>query len=289
MAPVYHIEMSIWEGLREYYSLFGNSGVLLLARARLNGGLQEALVDIPQFQHPVHLRFRTTDVPTFRQVIRDKEYDWDLACIPRTIIDAGANIGLTSVFYSNKYPQARIVAIEPESSNFEMLRKNTSHYPNVTALNAAVWGMNGTINLIDPDLGHDGFTATDLPSESGHINGQAVRAMTIDKIMEEFRLPYVDILKIDIEGAEKEVFSSPAAWIHNVGVLVIEFHDRMRSGCSRTVYEAVKEFEFEWRKEGTVFFLRKEYVADPSLSQQVVSSRIMLERNDTKFRARAVS
>jgi len=62
----------------------------------------------------------------------------------------------------------------------------------------------------------------------------------------------------------------------------------MRSGCSRTVYEAVKDFEFEWRKEGTVFFLRREYVADPSLSQQTVSSRL-LEKKETKFRARAAS
>ena len=278
--------MSIWEGFREYYSQFGATGMLLLAKARMNGRQQEALIDIPDFQHPVHLRFRTTDVPTFRQVIRNAEYDWEMARTPRVIIDAGANIGLTSVFYSNKYPQAKIIAIEPEISNFQVLQKNTNPYPNIATLNAALWGRNGTINLIDPGVGQDGFVASDIGGFGGQT-GKAVPAFTIDKIMSDFKLTYVDILKIDIEGAEKEVFADPSAWIQKVGVIVIEFHDRMKSGCSRAVYSAVKDFEFEWHKEGTVFFLRKEYVVDPSLSQQTVSSRTALDRQNIKFRARA--
>src|SRR6185436_16908301 len=79
MTSLYHNEMSIWEGFREYYSQFGATGILLLAKARMNGQQQEAIIDIPDFQHPVHLRFRTTDVPTFRQVIRNAEYDWEMA------------------------------------------------------------------------------------------------------------------------------------------------------------------------------------------------------------------
>jgi FkbM family methyltransferase len=277
--------MHFWEAFREYYSQFGGSGILLLAKARLHRAHPEALIDVPSFRFPIHLRFRTTDVPTFRQVIRESEYDWEFARLPRVIVDCGANIGLTSVFYSNKYPEAKIIAVEPESSNFEVLKKNTKHYPNVTPIHAALWKTNGKVNLVDFEVGHDGFMVSENCDQNTGRSG-GITSLTVDKILEDFRLPFIDILKIDIEGAETEVFEHASSWIQKVGVIVIELHDRMKSGCSRSVYAAVHGFEFEWRKHGTVFFLRKEYVMNPQLSQRDVSEALVTKKRSIKFRAR---
>src|SRR4029453_16016552 len=83
--------------------------------------------------------------------------------------------------------------------------------------------------------------------------------LTIDRLMRQYGWDYIDLLKIDIEGAEKEVFETSASWIGKVGIIVVELHDRSKAGCSRSVYAAVKGFELEWCKGETTFFVREEY------------------------------
>src|SRR5436309_569985 len=67
-------------------------------------------------KHTVFLRSNTSDHSAFWQIFIDKQYEYPIEFIPNTIIDCGANIGLTSVYYANKYPQATIIAVEPEAS-----------------------------------------------------------------------------------------------------------------------------------------------------------------------------
>jgi len=66
-------------------------------------------VSRPELEHPIELRFFTSDVATYKQVITDDEYLFDTHSTPKTIIDAGANIGLTSVYLANKFPKATII------------------------------------------------------------------------------------------------------------------------------------------------------------------------------------
>jgi FkbM family methyltransferase len=233
------------------------------------------LVAVPGFKYPVHLRLRTTDVFSFHQVLVTGEYDMEFTKPPRVIVDAGANIGLASVFYANKYPEAKIVAIEPESSNFEMLKKNTAPYSNVVPVHSALWRHSDRVSLIDPGLGHWGFQTLEEAEGGAQMAAKKVLAIAVEKLMADHRIDYIDILKLDIEGSEKEVFESPSLWIDRVGVIVIELHDRLRTGCSRAVYLATQNFEFEWRKGETVFLVRREYVNE---SPQVAVSDL---RDDT--------
>ncbi len=103
------------------------------------------------------MRLNTSDFPTFDQVFIQQEYDFDISRAPKVIVDAGANIGLASIYFANKYPDAKIIAIEPEQSNFKLLEMNVSPYPNVIPVQAALWNKNEDINLIDPGLGKWGF------------------------------------------------------------------------------------------------------------------------------------
>jgi FkbM family methyltransferase len=203
---------------------------------------------------------RTTDVFSFHQVLVIGEYDWEFSKPPRVIVDAGANIGLASLFYANKYPEATIVAIEPEASNFEILKKNIAPYSNVIPVHSALWGRNDRITLTNPGLGCWGFQTFDEAERDIAKSSEKVPAITVEKLMADHRINYIDILKVDIEGSEKEVFESPSLWIENVGVIVIELHDKLRTGCGRSVYLATQGFEFEWRRGETVFLARREYV-----------------------------
>src|ERR1700676_1341600 len=126
--------MSTLYGPRMYYSLFGIRGLVVGARSKVFSTPLTIAVAVPGIVHPVHLRVRTTDVAVCREIFLKGMYESDFCGEPRGVVAAGANIGLSSVFYAKKFPNARIIAIEPESSNYEMLQKNTAPYLNVTAV-----------------------------------------------------------------------------------------------------------------------------------------------------------
>jgi FkbM family methyltransferase len=246
--------MSMIDGARTHYRIFGLRGIVLIARARLSRRAMQITVASGRHLQPVHLRMRTTDVSVYEEIIVNSEYLLDVDREPTVVVDAGANIGLTSVFFANRFPNARIISVEPEAANFAMLRKNAEPYRNITPVEAALWRSDTLLDLSDPGTGNWGFQ-TEEPQEPAETSGR-VRGLTIDTLMREAGVDHIDILKVDIEGAEKEVFEACETWIDKVGVLVVEFHDRWKSGCSETVRNAAKDFPITWTKGETTFFYR---------------------------------
>jgi FkbM family methyltransferase len=229
---------------------------VLAAKGKITGQFPEVVTRFPGLLHPIHIRLRSSDAGVFKQVLLEGEYHHGISTPPHVIVDAGANIGLASVFYANKYPEARIIAIEPEESNYEMLKRNTVNYRNIIAIRGALWKEDKDISVVDPGRGEYGFQTKDTEDSRFARTVGCVRGMTVDGIMRNFALNYIDVLKIDIEGSEKEVFENSRAWINKVGVIAIELHDSIRPGCSRSFYQATKEFSHEIRSHETVFLMR---------------------------------
>lgn len=248
--------MSMRAGLSLYYSLFGVAGVIAAARARLLGHPVQLAVEVPGIAHPVYLRLRTTDVASCAEILIKRQYDWDFGNTPRNIIDAGANVGLTSIFYANKYPDARIIAIEPEASNYQMLVQNTAAYRNVATVNAALWSENCDLEIFDPQQGHTAFQMRDKSALPGARHTR-VPGITLDKLLGDYGISHVDLLKIDIEGAEREVFAHSSSWIQCVDIIAMELHDWMLPGCEQIVRLAAKDFELQWKNGETTYLARK--------------------------------
>jgi len=246
--------MSIIDGFKLHHRLFGLYGVFLIARTRLLGKPVDIEVQAEGLRHPISLRLRTTDVSVFEEIIVNGEYSIDPPQPPRVIVDAGANIGLTSIYFANRFPQARILSIEPERANFEMLRRNTRAYPNVVPILGALWRENMPLQLSDPGTGSWGFQTRER--RDGEGGDGSVPGLTIDLLMQTYGCDAIDVLKVDIEGAEKEVFESPSAWIDRVGLIMVELHDRTKDGCSRSVYLATRDFKLNWTKGETTVFVR---------------------------------
>ncbi len=249
--------------LRTYSKCFGVlRGLLIAAQETTARQPKEISISYYGSKYPIHLRLKTSDMATFVKIFLDREYEIGVAKQPRVIVDAGANIGLASIFYANKYPDARIIALEPEHSNFSLLKKNVAPYANVLAINKALWGENTTLEIVDPGLDKWGFQThkrKDKGKDAGKIN---IESITVDKLMLDHALDHIDILKIDIEGAEREVFRSAGVWVDKTGMIAIELHDRLKMGCSRAFYNATNNFEFEIRRGENVFVIRKSYLAD---------------------------
>lgn len=268
--------MSLVQGLLSSYSMFGPKGVALVAKARLCRQPVEIAVSLRGIKHPVRLRLRTSDVSSFSEVLLNAEYAWNLAVSPRVIVDAGANIGMASVFFANRYPEAKIIAIEPEERNFNIMQKNLAPYPNVSCVRAALWNSDKSLTIEDPGLDKQGFGQywgfQTVEQGSAASRGQEVDGITVDELMSRFGIEYIDFFKVDIEGAEKEVFANSSMWIDKIGVLAIELHDRIRAGCSRSVYLATKEFEWEFRRGETMFMGKGSFPVSNGVKPPVASA-----------------
>ncbi|WP_396167557.1 FkbM family methyltransferase [Flavobacterium sp.] len=207
---------------------------------------------LPGYSIPINVRPKSSDLLTFHQVFTFKEYDINFGFIPKIIIDAGANIGLAAVYFNRKYPNAKIIAIEPEKSNFEILKMNCKHYKNIYLHKRALSSQsNLTLNVIDKGYGNWGFV-TEIDSDESFENiVDTVITITIDEILNENSLEYIDLLKIDIEGGEKLLFESNYEnWIPKTKCIVIELHDGIKMGSSNSFFKAISRFNFSYHNRG---------------------------------------
>jgi len=185
-------------------------------------------------QYPLQLRNLTSDKTVFDQIFIKKQYScFDKLSKVIWIIDCGANVGLASVYFLNKFPCCRIICVEPDPGNFEVLIKNLAPYKTrAFVVRAAVWSH------------PTGLTFENRGSAFGSEYGIKVReckmdekadihATTVKELLQEFGIERVSILKMDIEGSEFCVFSGACkTWLDCVENMAIEFHDSSKDGES---------------------------------------------------------
>ena len=242
--------MDIRSGLSRYYGTFGIRGVLAICGYRLLGWPKEISARAPGASHPVHVRIKTTDEDVYRDTLLEPQYAFDLPFEPQTIIDAGANIGTAAIYFALTFPRARIIALEPEPSNFSLLARNVAPYPRITPVQAALWNRDGEISLGHPAPQTSAREKWAFVTHEGA--GAKVRALTLGSLMREMGIRSIDVLKMDIEGAEREVFEG-CEWLEAVRCMMIELHDRFRPGCSDAVNSAAVGFSRLQRGEVTLY------------------------------------
>jgi FkbM family methyltransferase len=235
---------------------------------------REITATLPPAAAAITLRPFTTDMEALAQVFLRDEYAAPLPREPGFIIDGGANIGLTSLYFALRYPRATIVAVEAERSNFEILRRNTAPFAGITAVHAAIWGRTGRLNVYGPRGDHPardrnkwGFMVADGSETSfaAGVREQAekvdeVAGVTIGALLARSGRGHIDLLKLDIEGAEREVFTSEErhAWLGSVGVIMIETHDGQKDGCSEAFFAAIRGRTYRQSSRGDVTIVELE-------------------------------
>jgi FkbM family methyltransferase len=205
-----------------------------------------------KYKAAFHLRPFTSDYYTFDQVFLRDQYNINFPFNPSTIIDAGANIGLASVYFSHRYPNARIVAVEPSKENFDMVLKNTRAYPAVKAYCKGLWNKDVHLAITNTNGVKNAF----MVSETTPDDPNAIPAVCIETIMKEQQWEQIDILKVDIEGSEKEVFEmNYEYWLPRTKSIIIELHDHMRKGASKAVFHATSQYNFscDMQDENLIF------------------------------------
>lgn len=207
------------------------------------------------------MRIDDSDIRVFKQIFVDNEYDsLNLPETANTIVDLGANIGLSALFFVKKYPNAHIIAVEPDTVNFEFMKRNLEDYSNhVALLKAAIWPSDGAVSLVEHDESNEGLGAWGYRTETLTEGAEAsVSAISIPTLMNQFSMDFIDILKVDIEGAEYELFEKDyESWLDKVGLIIIETHDRFKPNSEAMVRNALKGRFTELPLKGENLFFKK--------------------------------
>lgn len=157
----------------------------------------------------------------FGQIFAEREY----RCLDHlrgvgTVIDAGANVGYSAAYFLSRWPEAKVFALEPDEQNFEVLTRNLAPWEaRATCLKVALWSHQTELDFRDETKGKGkewGRQVKAAPAGN-------VRAVDVPYLLAAYGIDTIDLLKVDIEGAEMTVFRS-APWLDAVKNIVIELH-----------------------------------------------------------------
>lgn len=182
------------------------------------------------------LRRSSSDFAVFDQVFVEGEYAPLLFLVEnhkiqiRSIVDLGANIGFATIFLKSHFTTAKIFSIEPYAPNFEMLKKNVemNNFQEITFIQKAIWSHDTPVTIVRDWC--DGRDWAVQVSESKKSK-EEVSAISLTTLIDENNLTGIDLLKIDIEGAELNLFKNdlrlPSILKSKVKIIAMELHGSM--------------------------------------------------------------
>lgn len=204
----------------------------------------------------VMLRCYSSDTKVFNQVIENEEYKSVMQMYrqlfsetPRHIFDCGANIGLASIYFHQHYPEAYFTVIEPFPENVSIIKSNfeSCAIKNFLLLEGGVWNSNARLSINREFRDGKEWSVSLSAAENG---GGDIKGYSLADLVEQSANP-VDILKVDIEGAEKLLFEEPVyakRFLSNVKCIAIEIHDEFNIRDS--IYKVLGENNFFYYDTG---------------------------------------
>jgi len=179
-----------------------------------------------ELKRKIHIRCSSSDISVFENIFIEDELHIELED-PTFIIDGGANCGLAALYFACRYPRARIVAVEPSAENCELCRRNTTGL-NVEVIQSAIWSSSTNLKIENPDAEPWSFQCVEVEE----CDPEGFEARDVHSLLSGMNC---DLLKLDIEGAELEVFQD-TTWLKYVSAILVEVHSkiaeqRIRSAC----------------------------------------------------------
>jgi FkbM family methyltransferase len=233
-------------------------------RRRLGHARSSELVTLTSkdLKHPVLCRPSTSDVHVFHQIFIEREYgclddlDTRAECL---IVDCGANVGYSSAYFLSRFPACRVIAVEPDPGNFELLRRNVAPYGDrVSTIRAGIWSHAASLKLRSESV-ETGNEWTQSVRECGPGEPADLTALSVKGILDASGFDRISILKIDIEGAETVLFESGYAdWLPRVDNMVIELHYESPFGGAHAAFaRAVEGTDFVITESGELTVCRR--------------------------------
>lgn len=263
--PIYVREFGLVSGMRAFLAVEMAGKPDPSWRIRLS---------LPGYQGTIQLRNTQADRATFWQCLVQRQYD--LARFPQyerllkhyrntlqrgetpLIIDCGGNIGLGSLWFGRLFPKAKIVSIEPDEHNFELLRSNTAVLGDrITLVQGGIWDRPGALCIVNPDSGSAAFQ---VAFSKTHVLN-SISAYTIDDLCEIAGVANPLIVKLDIEGAQAHLFASNTEWVGRTALITLELDDWLFPwrGTSRNFFSCLASYPFDYLLGGESIFCFQDF------------------------------
>jgi FkbM family methyltransferase len=186
-----------------------------------------------------YFRKKSTDEAVMQQIFVQKNYNMahlarvaelknfllqrTAAGLRPLVVDAGANIGASAVYFQGNIADALVVAVEPDRENWQLLQKNVAGLA-VEPIRGAISSSAGRAQVVDPGEGYWAYRTRPADETAA----DAVPCVTINDIFASHTAGFFPfIVKVDIEGAEADLFASNTEWVARTPVLIVELHDWM--------------------------------------------------------------
>jgi FkbM family methyltransferase len=253
---------------------------VLLKQLRFRSGL--IAIGVPGLAAPIHLR--PQDLQILWQILVMQENDFQ--SLPEAsreldvykqilaegnkpvIVDCGGHIGLSAVWFASRFPEAAVYSVEPDTANFQMLQQNTRAYPNIVPIQGGIWSQSCLLEISNPKSGSASFRVREVPEGANPEGAAVLQGYALGDIVGRDVANRLFLVKMDIEGAESEVFRRPADWMSSAAIMIIELHDWLMpgQGTSRNLLARVSEghFDVHFRGENLILFRTAEQPASPA-------------------------
>jgi FkbM family methyltransferase len=227
----------------------------------------------PEITTPLLFRGASSDVWNMQQVFLDRQYDVEIP-EPRKILDLGAYVGYTAVYFANRFPSANIISVEPPGSNFDALVANTVAYPNIRCLPAAVWHERGELTLEDFSYGDWGLS---FGWGNADQAAEKVPGYTITNILEMHGWKAVDLIKCSSHGGRVDTLLTPRPdWLGTTATVITRRGAQgWQAGDAEKLAAALPEAEFQRTSHGPLMIFRRRLM-EPQLSDQPATALYLI-------------
>jgi FkbM family methyltransferase len=238
-------------------------------------------IKIAGFPEYLYYRPGTSDLQAIKQMLFQQFYQTIAQCDePQFILDCGGNVGAATIYFLSKYPNTHVTVVEPDPANFTVCKQNLDQYirkGQVTCLQSAIWHRQTGLKLVNGGLGRE-WEVEVRECVSGEIPD--LEAIDIGTILTRSGYDTIDILKIDIEGAERKILSFDSRferWLDRTQHMAIELHG---DDCRQIFLDAMSAYDYELSELGDVTIcnnIRRKSAASGAVESAI--SPIALESN----------
>jgi FkbM family methyltransferase len=159
---------------------------------------------------------------THSEIFEQQCYKLPLRRAPSTILDLGANIGLSTIYFARHYPQSNLACVEPVQENLRFLHRNLElNGVRAEVIAAAVDSNDGVVTMERGQRDYAHKIAEPPSSQSSLFD---VSSISIPSIQRRLGWSRISLIKMDIEGHEKVLFAQNCEWLHDVDAICLEYH-----------------------------------------------------------------
>lgn len=167
--------------------------------------------------YDARLRTFKGDISIFNEIFWQNSYFVPKGFLkePAVIVDLGGHVGFTSIYFSTRYPNAKIYTVEASKQNFSILEFNVKSFEKIVPLKKAVYTDDGFISFDESGLSYN---------HKIDEGGDQIEAISVNSLLNSYGIEKVDLMKIDIEGAEKDILQKNTEWLEKTNAIIIELH-----------------------------------------------------------------